>query len=116
MGSWENIIAISKYHHSKDSSLVMRECQIVLVFWDTISLHIVVIQFIKTQIPASIQLMMYHKHQDSLPSLISMCWRCVILLLLIPKVLFMALHFSRLPMAGIISMIIIHSVFGAVPV
>src|SRR5205809_4158251 len=115
MGSWENIIAISKYHHSKDSSLVMRECQIVLACWDTISLHIVVIQFIKTQIPASIQLMMYHKHQDSLPSLISMCWRCVIHLPLILKVLFTAWHFSRLQMAGILSKIIIHSVFVAAP-
>src|SRR6188768_222734 len=114
MGLWENIIAISKYHHSKDSNLVMPECQIVWVYWDTTSLHIAVTRFIKTQIQASIRLMMYHKHQGSLPYLINTCWRCVIHLLLIPKALFMALHFSRLPMAGIVSKIITHSVFDAV--
>src|SRR6187549_478160 len=116
MGLWENIIAISKYHHSKDSSLVMPECQIVWEYWDTTSLLIAVIRFIKIQIPASIQLMMYHKHQDFLPYLINTCWRCVILSLLIHKVLFMAWHFSRLPMAGILSKIITHSVLDAVPV
>src|SRR5215204_652537 len=116
MGLWENIIAISKYHHSKDSRLVMRECQIVWEYWDTTSLHIAATRFIKTQIPASIQLMMCHKHQDSLPYLINTCWRCAILSPLIPKVQFMAWHFSRLPMAGILSKIITHSAFDAVPV
>src|SRR6185369_694613 len=116
MGLWENIIPNSKYHHSKDSSLVMRECQIVSECWDTTSLHIAVTQFIKTQTPASIQAMMYHKHQDFLPYLINTCWRCVILLPLILKVPFMASHFSRLPTAGILSKIITHSVFDAVPV
>src|SRR5687767_13619881 len=113
---WESIIAIWKYHHSKDSRLVMPECQIVWEYWDTISSHTAATQFIKTQIPASIQLMMYHKQQDSLPFLINTCWRCGILSLLIHKVLFMAWHFSRLQMAGILSKIITHSVFDAVPV
>src|SRR4029078_9059446 len=116
MGLWENIIPNLKYHHLKDSSLEMPECQIVLEYWDTTSLHIAATQFIKTQTPALIQIMMYHKHQDSLPYLINTCWRCVILLPLILKVLFMAWHFSRQPMAGILSKIITHSVFGAVPV
>ena len=59
---------------------------------------------------------MYHKHQDSLPYLINTSWSCVILLPLTLKVLFMAWHFLKQPMAGIVLKIIILSVCAAVRV